>query len=201
MLTMPRTILVFFVFISCISMGQKYPNFREMLKPIVFMDFAIGTSSINGYSLYGDFQVNWNQHNWTVNGFFNSQYRNNEYQPTSGGSGYTISLPDLYYNDHFSHLGLYYGRSFSYKRFHSTVNLGPAYYNFLDQTLETTIVNWQTQYSVVERRYEGISISFFGDINLFLGRKFAIGILTYFDLNKIKSIIGICGSLKFSFEE
>lgn len=178
------------------TIAQKHPDFNEK-KVRVFMDLGVGSSSIKGYSLNADFQVNWNKHNWTINGFYTSQLRKNASQPSYGGPGYTISPPDLYYNDHYSHLGIYYGRSFSRKRFHTSINVGPAYYNYLDKELETHTENWQTYYVVNERRFEGVSLSLYGDVNLFIGKTIAIGAVLYSDINKNKSLIGICGTFKF----
>lgn len=185
---------------SSVAIGQNYPDFKEK-KTRIFTDLGIGTSSIPGYLLHTDIQVNRNKHNFSVNALFSSQIRNNFdlYSSSNGFDAYNI--PDIYYNDHYSHLGIFYGRSFSYKRFHSSINGGIAYYNYLDQQLDKKLINNQIQYSFIEKRSEGMAYSMFGDISLFIGQNFAISGIIFFDLNKSKNIIGLSGNLKYFFKE
>ncbi len=191
-------VLIFFASYSQ-AHTTKDGNFR------LHSNIGLGTSAIAGLSFYTDLQFNKSKHNVGFNFYHN-------WQPGSvnidAWDGVSISSSKGR-PDRFSQIGLFYGRSFTYKRIFYTLNVGPGYFSSikleyvaLDPIVE--ILPDGSTYTINSLEptfnpYNGLGMVFVSDLSFFLSKNSGLGLIIYSNFNSINNMACISLSYKHCF--
>lgn len=129
-------------------------------------------------------------------------------RPNYSGEGPSISTSKGR-PDRFSQIGLFYGRSFSYKRLFYTLNVGPGYFSSvkkesvaLDPIVEVlpdgstyTIYPYEPTFNP----YNGLGMVFVSDLSFFLSKNSGLGLIIYSNFNSKNNMACISLSYKHCF--
>ena len=189
MSSMKRLLLVFFVLISCVSIGQKYHDFKDSTWNVE-SDFNIGVSSLQGYSLSIGFGLTKSSNCFELSAGFDSQIGKVK-------SGYIFPAR---YNDKFYHIELMYGRIFQFKRLVSQINAGLNYYHYKDKYVfyqSTSIAGGG--YVSASKSYNGIGLIVSPSFGLVLDKKNVLSIEGNFFWNQAITFgnLGVCWKVLF----
>jgi hypothetical protein len=193
-----KTLILLLISLSAFNLFSQAPNTKDG-NYRVHGNFGLGTSIMGGLSIYTDAQFNVSKHNFGINLYHN-------WHTGSFGNYLSWQGPDP---DKFTQIGIFYGRSFSFKRFYATFNIGPGYYTSIkgDRIAQTPIVtnlpdgstHSTTAYLTEYNPYQGIGVTVVSDVSLFVSEKSALGLLIYSNYNKNNTMRSISISYKFNF--
>jgi hypothetical protein len=191
----------------CIFFGSSYGqapstkdgNFRS------HSNIGLGTSAIAGLSFYTGLQFNKSKHNVGINFYHNWHPGSVNIDAWDGASISTSKGRP----DRFSQIGLFYGRSFSYKRLFYTLNVGPGYFSSikleyvaLDPIVE--ILPDGSTYTIYPSKptfnpYNGLGMVFVSDLSFFLSENSGLGLIIYSNFNSKNNMACVSLSYKHCF--
>jgi len=167
-------------------------------------NIGLGTSAIAGLSFYTDLQFNKSKHKVGINFYHNWHPGSVNIDAWEGSISTSKGRPDR-----FSQIGLFYGRSFSYKRLFYTLNVGPGYFSSvkkesvaLDPIVEV-LPDGSTYtfypYEQTFNPYNGLGMVFISDLSFFLSKNSALGLIIYSNFNSKNNMACISLSYKYCF--
>ena len=178
--------------------STKDGNFR------LHSNIGLGTSTIAGLSFYTDLQFNKSKHNFGFNFYHNWHPGSVNIDAWEGSISTSKGRPDR-----FSQIGLFYGRSFSYKRLFYTLNVGPGYFSSvkkesvaLDPIVEVLQDGSTYTFYPYEKTfipYNGLGMVFVSDLSFFLSKNSGLGLIIYSNFNSKNNMACISLSYKHCF--
>lgn len=164
--------------------------------PKVFSNIGVGSSTIGGIGLYFDAKLNLNGHNFGINAYHNWHRR--KLSVDAWNASASIGKDEL---SKFSQIGIYYGRSISWKRLYYALNIGVGYFSSIKKELISLdpvveILPDGSTYTYYPSRaefnpYSGIGINIVSDLGFIFNEKSSMSLLIYTNnLNPKNDLMG-----------